>query len=93
MPDEIAQLLELRGSKGKRRIQEMLAAQGYRAGKLSKESVGKWLGLGPKELVQFLEESRATRAIFLDQYEDIQDALDDFTKALQSRMRSKKKRK
>jgi predicted HTH domain antitoxin len=93
IPDQIARLLRLNGLQGERRVLEILAADGYRSGDLSREAVGELLGLQPDETMRFLKRRRCTPGISLEGYDDISDALKDFTAALVRRSRARNKRK
>ncbi len=70
--------LHLDGERGDLRALEMFAAEGYRAGELSRGQVSELLDLELNETMQFLEEHGCARSLTLEEFEEDSKAVRDF---------------
>jgi predicted HTH domain antitoxin len=75
LPDAIAAQLHLDGEAGSRRVLEIFALEGYRAGDLSRGQVGELLGLSFYETEAFLKTNRASIEYSLEEHDRDTSAL------------------
>lgn len=78
VPDQIAAQLHLGGEWGDRRALEMLAAEGYRSGDLSRGQVSELLDLELNETMRFLQDRGCVRGTTLEEFEQDGEALRRF---------------
>lgn len=80
MPDQVAATLHLEGERGKRRILEMVALEGYRAGELSRGQVSELLGQSFYETEGFLKEHGCGSCMTVEEFERTALRLDEILK-------------
>lgn len=78
IPDFMARSLELEGPEQDRQVLEMLALEGYRAGKLSRGQVSDALGLGFHDTEEFLHRHGAMIPWTLEELEQGSENLRKF---------------
>jgi predicted HTH domain antitoxin len=77
LPDPIARQLHLDGLHGGRRVLEMFALEGYRAGELSRGQVSELLGLEFNETERFLKEHKAFIPLTMEEFERSSQGLEE----------------
>jgi len=78
VPDLIASQLHLGGERGDRRVLEMLALEGYRAGELSRGQVSELLDLKFNETEQFLKDHGCGLGLTFEEFEQDSQRMREF---------------